>query len=188
MWVCTFAASIPANGHTKKRRNNMAGSAKPVPKGFHTVTPSLVVRNAAQAIDFYKKALGAEELMRMATPNGKIGHAELKVGDSIIFLTEESPEMGNKSPQTLGGSASSLYLYVEDVDKAFQRAIDAGGKSTMPVADMFWGDRFGTFSDPYGHNWGLSTHVQDLSEQEIEKAAKDFYAQMAKQQPQKKTA
>jgi catechol 2,3-dioxygenase-like lactoylglutathione lyase family enzyme len=95
----------------------MTASAKPIPKGFHTVTPYLVVRNAAQAIEFYKKALGAEELMRMATPNGKIGHAELKIGDSIIFLTDESPEMGTKSPQTLGGTAASLYLYVEDVDK-----------------------------------------------------------------------
>jgi PhnB protein len=164
----------------------MTASAKPIPKGFHTVTPSLVVRNAAQAIEFYKKALGAEELMRMATPNGKIGHAELKIGDSIIFLTDESPEMGTKSPQTLGGTAASLYLYVDDVDKAFQRAIDAGGKTAMPVADMFWGDRFGSFADPYGHTWGLSTRTQDLTEQEIEKAAKDFYAQMAQQH--KKTA
>jgi PhnB protein len=164
----------------------MTASAKPIPKGFHTVTPSLVVRNAAQAIEFYKKALGAEELMRMATPNGKIGHAELKIGDSIIFVTDESPEMGTKSPQTLGGTAASLYLYVEDVDKAFQRAIEAGGKTAMPVADMFWGDRFGSIADPYGHTWGLSTHTQDLTEQEIEKAAKDFYAQMAQQH--KKTA
>ncbi len=164
----------------------MTASSKPIPQDFHTVTPSLVVRNAAQAIEFYKKALGAEELMRMASPGGKIGHAELKIGDSIIFLTDENPEMGCKSPQTLGGTAGSLYLYVADVDKAFQRAIDAGGKATMPVADMFWGDRFGQFTDPYGHSWGLSTHVKDLSEQEIEKAAKEFYAQMA--QAQKKSA
>ncbi len=162
----------------------MAGSVKPIPQGFHTVTPSLVVRNAAQAIDFYKKALGAEELMRMASPGGKIGHAELKIGDSIIFLSDEMPEMGCKSPQTLGGSAGTLHLYVEDVDKAFQRAINAGGKTTMPVADMFWGDRYGVFVDPYGHSWGLGTHKEDLTEQEIEERAKDFYAQMA----QKKTA
>jgi PhnB protein len=161
----------------------MTASAK-IPQGFHTVTPSLVVRNAAQAIDFYKKALGAEELMRMASPGGKIGHAELKIGDSIIFITDENPEMNCKSPQTLGGTPVSLFLYVPDVDKAFQRAIDAGGKTIMPVADMFWGDRYGQFTDPYGHTWGLGTHVKDLSEQEIEKAAKEFYAQMA----QKKTA
>jgi len=162
----------------------MTASSKPIPQGFHTVTPSLVVRNAAQAIEFYKKALGAEELMRMSSPGGKIAHAELKIGDSIIFITDENPEIGCKSPQTLGGSAGSLYLYVPDVDKAFQRAIDAGGKTIMPVADMFWGDRYGQFTDPYGHTWGLSTHVKDLSEQEIEKGAKDFYAQMA----QRKTA
>ena len=134
----------------------------------------------------YKKALGAEERMRMQGPDGKIGHAELKIGDSIIFLTDENPAMGNKSPQTLGGSSGSLYLYVEDVDTAFQRAVSAGGKATMPVTDMFWGDRFGSFVDPYGHTWGLSTHTQDMTEPEIEEAAKDFYAQMA--QAQKKTA
>ncbi len=155
-----------------------------IPQGFHTVTPSLVVRGAAQAIDFYKKALGAEELMRMEGPDGKIGHAELKIGDSVIFLTDESPAMGTKSPQTLGGAAGNLYLYVEDVDSAFRRAVDAGGKTTMPVSDMFWGDRYGSFVDPFGHTWGLSTHTQDLSEPEIEKRAADFYAQMA----QKKTA
>ena len=162
----------------------MKKSNQPIPPGFHTVTASLIVRNAAQAIEFYKKALGAEEIMRMAGPDGKIGHAELKIGDSIIFLTDESPTMNCKSPQTLGGTANSLYLYVEDVDTAFQRAIDAGGKVNMPVTDMFWGDRFGNFVDPYGHNWGISTHTQDLTEQEIEEGAKAFYAQMA----QKKTA
>jgi PhnB protein len=157
-----------------------------IPKGYHTVTPSLTVRNAAQAIEFYKKALGAEELMRMPNPDGTIGHAELKIGDSIIFLSDEFPNMGNKSPQTLGAATGGLYLYVEDVDKAFQRAIDAGGKVKMPVTDMFWGDRNGQFSDPYGHTWSLSTHTQDMTEQEIEKGAKEFYAQMA--QAQKKTA
>jgi PhnB protein len=156
-------------------------SSNPVPEGFRTVTPSLVVRNAAQAIDFYKKALGAEEIMRMATPDGKIGHAELKIGDSIIFLTDESAEMGTKSPLTLGGTSGSLYLYVKDVDTAFNQAVKAGGKSSMPVSDMFWGDRFGSFTDPYGHTWGLSTHTEDLSPAEIEERAKDFYAQMAQQ-------
>ncbi|HYU47902.1 MAG TPA: VOC family protein [Terriglobales bacterium] len=165
----------------------MKKSTQPIPQGFHTVTPSLIVRNAAEAIEFYKRALGAEELMRMAAPDGKIGHAELKIGDSIVFVTDENPSMGCKSPQTLGGTASNLYLYVEDVDKAFQRAIDAGGKATMPVSDMFWGDRFGNLVDPYGHNWGLSTRTQDLTEQEIEEGAKKFYAQIA-QQAQKKSA
>ena len=159
-------------------------ASKKIPDGFRTVTPSLVVRGAAQAIDFYKRALGAEEIMRMAGPDGKIGHAELRIGDSIIFLTDENPEMGNKAPQTLGGTTSSLYLYVPDVDTAFKQAVDAGGKSTMPVTDMFWGDRFGSFVDPFGHTWGLSTHVEDLSEKETEERAKAFYASMA----QKKTA
>jgi len=165
----------------------MKRASQPVPSGFHTVTASLIVRNGAEAIEFYKKALGAEEIMRMAGPDGKIGHAELKIGDSIVFVTDENPGMGCKSPQTLGGTANSIYLYVEDVDTAFQRAIDAGGKATMPVTDMFWGDRFGNFVDPYGHNWGLSTHTQDLTEEEIEEGAKAFYAQMA-QQAQKKSA
>ncbi len=162
----------------------MAASSKPIPPGFHTITPTLTVRNAAQAIEFYKKALGAEELMRMPSPDGKIMHAELKIGDSIIFLGDEVPNMGCKSPQTLGGSTGTLYLYVENVDKAFQRAIDAGGKTTMPVADMFWGDRYGQFVDPYGHTWGLGTHKEDLTEQEVEERAKSFFAQMA----QRKTA
>lgn len=163
----------------------MAPSSNPVPKGFHTVTPSLIVRNAAEAIEFYKKALGAEELMRMTGPDGKIGHAELKIGDSIIFLSDEFPNMGvAKSPQTLGGCTGTLNLYVPDVDSTFQKAVSAGGKTTMPVADMFWGDRYGTFIDPFGHHWGLGTHKEDLTPKEIDQRAKDFYASM----PQKKTA
>ena len=156
----------------------MAPSKTPIPKGYHTVTPTLTVRNAAEAIEFYKKALGAEEVMRYASPDGKVSHAELKIGDSIVFLGDEYPEMGNKSPQSLGGTSGGLYLYVEDVDKAFQRAVNAGGKSKMPVTDMFWGDRYGQFIDPYGHVWGISTRKEDLTEQEMSVRAKDFYAQM----------
>src|SRR5436309_5830979 len=115
----------------------MARSKQPIPSGFHTVTPYLTVRDAAAAIEIYKKALGAEEIMRMPTPDGKIGHAELKIGDSIIFLADEFPQMGNKSPQTLGGSTGGLYLYVEDVDKAFKRATDPGATVKMPVTDIF---------------------------------------------------
>jgi len=164
----------------------MAKAKQAIPTGFHTVTPSLFVRNAAAAIDFYKKALGAEERMRMAGPDGKIGHAELKIGDSVIFLSDENPAFGTRSPEALGGITGALYLYVDDVDKAFQRAIDAGGTSKMPVADMFWGDRVGNFTDPFGHSWTISTHTQDLTEEEMEEGAKKFYAQMA--QAQKKTA
>lgn len=164
----------------------MASSSKPIPEGFHTITPSLVVRDAAKAIDFYKKALGAQELMRMPSPDGKIIHAELKIGDSIIFLSDEMPHASSKSPQTLGASTGVLNLYVEDVDKSFQRAVDAGGKVTMPVADQFWGDRYGSLVDPFGHIWGIGTHKEDLSPQEIDERAKAFFAQMA--QAQRKTA
>lgn len=157
----------------------MNTAKKPIPDGYHTVTPALTVRNAAEAIEFYKKALGAQELERMVGPDGKIGHAELKIGDSIIFLTDELPMMGNKSPQSLGGTAGSLYLYVEDVDKAFKQAIQAGGKEKMAPADMFWGDRYGNFEDPYGHTWGISTRKKDLTQQEVEQGAKEFFAQMA---------
>jgi PhnB protein len=157
----------------------MTRSTKPIPEGFHTITPSLVVNDAAKAIEFYKKALGAQERMRMALPDGRISHAELRIGNSVIFLSDELPNMGSKSPQTAGTTTGSLYLYVEDVDKDFNRAVDAGGKATMPVTDMFWGDRFGAFVDPFGHTWGLGTHTEDLSEKEIEDRAKEFYAQMA---------
>jgi PhnB protein len=163
----------------------MTASSKPVPEGFHTVTPSLIVRDAGKAIEFYKKALGAQELMRMPSPDGKVMHAELKIGDSIIFISDEFPNMGvSKAPQTLGGTTGTLHLYVPDVDQAFQRAIDAGGKTTMPVADMFWGDRYGTFADPFGHHWGLGTHKEDLTAQETDQRAKEFFSNMA----QKKSA
>ena len=167
----------------------MPRSVKPIPEGFHTITPSLVVRGAAEAIEFYKKALGAQEIMRMTGPDGLIGHAELRIGDSVLFINDEMPNMGAcKSPQTLGGSTGSLYLYVEDVDSAFNRALDAGGKASMPVSDMFWGDRFGAFTDPFGFTWGLSTHVKDLTPEQIDEGAKAFHAQMAQQQAQKKSA
>lgn len=164
----------------------MTVSKTPIPQGYHTVTPSLTVRNAAEAIDFYKKALGAEELVRMTTPDGKVGHAELKIGDSIVFLGDEMPTTGMKAPQTLGGTTGGLFLYVEDVDDAFQRAINAGGKVKTPVANMFWGDRYGQFVDPYGHTWSIGTHVEDISPEEMEKRMKAWSAEMA--QAQKKSA
>lgn len=163
----------------------MPASTKPVPEGFHTITPSLTVRNAAQAIEFYKNALGAEELVRMAMPDGKIGHAELKIGDSIIFLSDEMPGMGmSKSPQTLGGCTGVLNIYVPDVDATFERAVTAGAKTAMPVADMFWGDRYGTFIDPFGFAWGIATHVEDVSPAEMDKRAKEAFSAMS----QKKSA
>ncbi len=163
----------------------MTTSVKPIPEGFHTVTPSLIVRDAVKAIDFYKKALGAQELVRMPGPDGKIMHAELKIGDSIIFLAEENPQMQNvKSPQSLGGCTGTLNLYVPNVDEQFRQAINAGGRESMPVADQFWGDRYGSFVDPFGYSWGIATHKEDLNPQEMGKRAQEFFASMA----QKKTA
>lgn len=163
----------------------MSEAVKPVPEGFHTVTPHLVIKGAAEAIEFYKRAFGAEVVSKMVGPGGSIGHAELKIGDSRIFLADEFPQSPCKSPQTLGGTSATLHLYVPDVDAAFKRAVSAGGRETMAVTDMFWGDRFGQFQDPFGHTWSVATHKEDVSPQETEKRAQAFWAQM---QAQKKTA
>jgi PhnB protein len=153
--------------------------AEPIPDGYHTVTPYLTVKGAAQAIDFYTRALGAKEIERMSGPDGKsIMHAEIRIGDSVVMLSDELPQMGNRSPQTLGGVTGSLFLYVSDVDTAFKRALDAGGKATMPPTDMFWGDRFGKFVDPFGHEWGMATHKEDLSPEEIRKRGQAAMAAM----------
>lgn len=160
----------------------MPTSVKPIPDGFHTIQPSLVVRNAVQAIDFYKKALGAQEISRMPGPDGKIMHAELRIGDSVLFLSEENPNMGfAKSPQTLGGCTGSLNVYVPDVDQVFKQAISAGAKEAMPVADQFWGDRYGLLTDPFGYVWGIATHKENLSNDEIQKRARNFFAETAQQ-------
>lgn len=159
----------------------MAPAKKPIPEGFHSVTPSLIVRDAPRAIDFYKKAFGAQELMRMPGPDGKIMHAEIKIGDSIIFLAEENPQMGNvKSPQTLGGCTGTLNIYVPDVDQTFKQAVAAGGKETMGVADQFWGDRYGSLIDPFGYSWGIGTHKEDLKPEEMGQRAQQFFAEYAK--------
>jgi PhnB protein len=159
----------------------MTTAKKPIPEGFHSVTPGLVVRGAAQAIDFYKKALGAEELVRMPGPDGTIMHAELKIGDSIIFISDESPGRGTKSPQTLGGCTGTLNIYVPNVDQVFKQALAAGGKETMAVADQFWGDRYGSFTDPFGQSWGVATHKEDLTAEEMKTRMQDFFSSMAKQ-------
>jgi len=160
----------------------MAGTAKPIPGGFHTLTPHLVVRNAAQAIEFYKRAFGAEvRRVSQDSPDGKITHAELKIGDSILMLADEFPEANCVSPHALGGTPTILHIYVEDVDTAFSRAVAAGATVTMPLADQFWGDRYGQLLDPFGHRWSLATHKQDLTHEEIRKAAEAFFSKMAKQ-------
>jgi len=156
-------------------------NVKPIPPGFHTVTPSLVLKDAARAIEFYKKAFGAEEVMRMPGPGGRgVMHAEIRIGDSTIFLGDEWPGYDCKSPESLGGSSGALHLYVADVDAAVKRAIAAGAKETMPIADMFWGDRYGKVQDPFGHTWGLATHTEDLSPEEIDRRAQAFMESMAK--------
>ena len=143
----------------------------PIPEGYHSVTPYLIVKNAAAAIEFYKKALGAVELYRMEAPGGKIGHAEIKIGDSPVMLADEYPDMGYKGPESLGGTSVSLMVYVDDVDKIYPQAIAAGGKEMRTLQNQFYGDRSGTLSDPFGHVWTISSHVEDVSEEEMAKRA-----------------
>lgn len=143
------------------------------------MTPHLIVRGADKAIDFYKKAFGAEELCRCPGPDGKLMHAEIQIGDSHVYLCEECPDMGAKSPQAYNGSPVSIHLYVEDVDASYRKAVAAGATATMPVEDMFWGDRFGKLKDPFGHDWSIATHKEDLTPQEMEKRMADFFAQMS---------
>jgi len=159
----------------------MATPAKSIPTGLHAITPTLTMRDADKAIDFYKRAFGAEERMRFQGPDGRsIMHAEIKIGDSIIFLSEENAQMGCRGPQSLGGTPVGLYLYVEYADHAFNRAVSAGAQATMPVGDMFWGDRCGQLTDPFGHKWSVATHKEDLTPDEIRKRAMSFFEQMAK--------
>ena len=153
-------------------------AVKPIPTGFHSVTPYLRVKGAAQALEFYRKALGAEERFRMPMPDGKIGHAEIVVGDSVVMLADEFPQMNIKGPQSLGGTSVSLMVYVADCDAAFKRAVDAGAKVLRPVIDQFYGDRSGTVIDPFGHEWTLSTHTEDVPPAEMDKRAKEAFAQM----------
>lgn len=158
----------------------MAGTVKPIPDNYHRVTPYLIVNGAADAIDFYKKIYGATEIMRMPGPDGKIGHAELKIGDSVIMLADENLEMGHKGPRTFGGSPVSLLLYVENVDRVVKNAVEAGSKLVRPVADQFYGDRTGGLVDPFGHEWYLATHIEDVSPDEMKKRADAMVAAAAK--------
>jgi len=160
----------------------MKQSVKPVPEGFHTLTPYLSVKGAAQAIDFYKKAFGATERYRLPGPDGKtVGHAEIVIGDSIVMLADEMPEYGNQSPQSLNGTPVNFALYVEDADRAFQRAVSAGAKVLRPLADQFYGDRAGCVQDPFGHKWTLMTHKEDVSPEEMKQRVAGEYAKMAQE-------
>ena len=146
-------------------------AVKPIPDGYHSVTPYLILDNATAALEFYKKALGAVELMRFPAPGGKIGHAEIKIGDSPVMLADESPEMNARSARTIGGSPISLMVYVEDVDALVARAVAAGAKLVRPVANQFYGDRTGGIDDPFGFHWYIATHIEDVPPEELEKRA-----------------
>jgi PhnB protein len=154
----------------------MPSKTPAIPEGMHTITPHIVLRNAAQAIDFYKKAFGAEELGRSLTPDGKIMHAMIRIGDSLLMMNDEFPNMGCSSAETLGGTNITLHIQTEDVDSLFDRAVKAGAKATMPVADQFWGDRYGQVTDPFGQRWSLATRVEQLTPEEVEERAKAFFA------------
>ena len=154
----------------------MAERVRPIPQGYQAVTPYLIVDGAADAIEFYKKAFGATEVMRMPGPDGRIGHAEVRIADSHVMLADEAKEMGHKGPKTVGGSPISLLLYVEDVDKVVDRAVAAGAKLTRPVADQFYGDRTGGIEDPFGHQWYVATHVEDVSPEEMRKRSEAMVA------------
>jgi PhnB protein len=145
----------------------MMATVKPIPEGYHSLTPYLVVEDAPAAIEFYKKAFGAEELFRMPGPDGKVAHAEIKIGDSMLMLSEANPQYGSRSPKALGGSPASILVYVENVDAAFDRAVKAGAKVEMPVQNMFWGHRFGKLTDPFGHSWQMATHKEDVAPEEM---------------------
>lgn len=153
----------------------MANKVKPIPEDFHTITPHLVVRGVADAVDFYRRAFGAEELYRNLAPDGEsIMHSELLLGDSRFFVNDEFPDHGNVSPKALGGTPVTLHLYVEDVDAFFARAVAAGAQVLMPVGDCFWGDRFGILADPFGHKWSVASRLEDLSPAEIQERARAF--------------
>lgn len=150
-------------------------ATKAIPQGYHSVTPYLIIDGAARAIDFYKRAFDAKELMRMEGPDGKIGHAEIQIGDSHIMLADEYPEMGYRSPQSLGGSGISLMVYVEGVDEMFRQALSSGAQELQPVKDQFYGDRSGTLKDPFGHVWTISTHVEDIAPDEMRKRSQHYF-------------
>jgi PhnB protein len=151
---------------------------KPIPEGYHSITPYLGVDDAAQAIEFYKRAFGATERSRMDGPDGKIAHAEIQIGDSLIMTSDQFPQSSTKPPKELGGTSVAIFLYVEDVDSVVQDAVDAGATITMPVEDMFWGDRFGQVQDPFGHIWQIATHVEDVEPAEMERRAQEAMASM----------
>jgi PhnB protein len=161
----------------------MTHHVKPVPDGYHTATPALTVDDTSRALEFYSKALGAQERNRSSGPDGKIMHAEFQIGDSVFMISDEFPGMGSRSPKSLGGISASVWLYVPDVDAMYRQATTAGATSVMAPTDMFWGDRHARIRDPFGHEWSIATHKEDVSQEEMKKRATEFYAQMANRPP-----
>jgi len=153
---------------------------KPIPDGFHSVTPFIVVNDAIEALDFYKKAFNAKEIYKFPTPDGKIMHAMMQIGDSFIMLSDEFLSMGLRSPTTVGGTSVTLHLYVSDADKIFKQSVNAGAVVTMPIMDVFWGDRYGIVMDKYGHSWAIATHKIDLTSDGLRKAAEEYFANLSK--------
>jgi PhnB protein len=154
-------------------------AVQPVPEGYHTVTPYLAVEDASAAIDFYKRAFGAKERGRMSGPDDMVMHAELEIGDSLVMLSDPFPQASTKPPKELGGTSVSVFLYVDDIDALYKRAVDAGATSVAEPDDMFWGDRFGAVQDPFGHTWTIATHIEDVAPEELEKRSQEFMAAMA---------
>jgi len=155
----------------------MPSKVKPIPDGHHTVAPYLAIKNAVSALEFYKKAFGATETYKLIIPDGRLGHAEIRLGDSLIMLSDEFPEFGGKAPEALGGSPVSIHLYVEDVDAFVKRAVAEGARVLKPVADQFYGDRSGQLEDPYGHLWWVATHKEDVAPEEMQKRVRALFAQ-----------
>jgi PhnB protein len=167
---------------TKKATKSAKAATKkvaPIPPGYHTVTPYLVCREAARAIEFYKKAFGAKDRYRMLGPDGKIAHAELNIGNSIVMLGDEAPQFGATAPPTVGGTSTGLFIYSVNVDKAYAQAIAAGATSEMPPMDMFWGDRYAKLIDPFGHKWQIATHIEDVSPKEMKRRGDEEFAKQA---------
>jgi PhnB protein len=152
---------------------------KPIPEGYHTVTPALIVDGAAEAIDFYTRAFGATERYRMPGPDGRIAHAEIQIGDSVVMISDPFPQATTRPPSELGGTTVSIFLYSEDVDALFEQATNAGATVTMPLEDQFWGDRFGSLTDPFGHSWSMATHVEDVPPEEMERRGREAMAAMS---------
>jgi PhnB protein len=167
------------SAHHEFKEVFMSNAVRPIPEGYHSITPQLTCRDAAKAIEFYKSVLGATELMRMAGPDGKVMHAELQVGDSRLMVNDEFPGQA-VAPAPTAVHSSSLFVYNEDVDAVFGRAAGAGSRVDMPVSNMFWGDRYGKFTDPFGHQWGIATHVEDVSPEEMQRRSEEMTKQMAK--------